>query len=152
VLPPGVICGLIITVKSQRKKIAPTPKKKKPPVPKKRRIMVIEDEVDTITRLYIGLIRMDFEVDVSDNTDDLSSRLSRFKPHVLLLALHLQNDGLCREVKEKFGVPIIVSAPPGSDNNNVDVDEMVFRPVNLPELGQKITMLVERYGGEGIGN
>lgn len=150
----GVICGLLITVKSQRKKIAPKPKpKKKAAAPKKRRVMVIEDEVDTITRLYIGLIRMDFDVEISDNTDDLGARLSRFKPHVLLLALHLQNDGLCREVKEKFGVPIIISAPPGSDNNNVDVDEMVFRPVNLPELGQKITMLVERYGGEGgIGN
>jgi DNA-binding response OmpR family regulator len=151
VLVVGVICGLIITVKSQRKKIKPTTKKKKAAVPKKRRIMVIEDEVDTITRLYIGLIRMDFDVEVSDNTDDLRARLSRFKPHVLLLALHLQNDGLCREVKEKFGIPIIISAPLGSDNNNVDVDEMVFRPVNLPELGQKITMLVERYGGEGTG-
>jgi hypothetical protein len=43
-------------VKSQRKKIKPTPKKKKAAVPKKRKIMVIEDEVDTITRLYIGLI------------------------------------------------------------------------------------------------
>lgn len=115
--------------------------------------MVIEDEVDAITRLYIGLIRMDFDVDISDNTDDLINRLSRFKPHVLLLALHLQGDGICREVKEKFGIPIITSAPPGSDNNNVDVDEMIFRPVNLPELGQKITMLMERYGGEeGIRN
>jgi DNA-binding response OmpR family regulator len=95
---------------------------------------------------------MEFDVDISDNTGDLMTRLSRFKPHVLLLALHLQNDGLCREVKEKFGIPIIVSAPSGSDNDNVDVDEMIYRPINLPELGQKITMLLDRYGEDGSGS
>lgn len=137
--------------KSQRKKTTSTPKKKKAAVVKKKRIMVIEDEVDTITRLYIGLMRMDYDVDLSDNTNDLSTRISRLKPHVLLLALHLQNDTLCREVKETFGIPIIVSAPAGTDNNNVDVDEMILRPINLPELGQKITALLERYGEEGVG-
>lgn len=133
--------------KSVRKKIASTSKKKKAAVPKKKRIMVVEDEVDTITRLYIGLIRMDFEVDISDNTDDLLARISRFKPEALLLAAHLQSGSLCREIKEHSGIPIILSAPAGSGNDNVDVDEMVDRPINLSELGQKILMLIERYEG-----
>jgi DNA-binding response OmpR family regulator len=121
-------------------------KKKQNKTPKKIKIFVVENDADVITRLYLGLMRLDFEVEITDSSEDLQGRLKSFRPQILLLSGHLMSAPLCREVKEKFGIPIIVSSNGNLPLQSLDVDETVPRPFNFPELGQKITALVEHYG------
>jgi DNA-binding response OmpR family regulator len=112
---------------------------------KKKKVLIVEDEPDAIARLYLGLIRYDYNVEVSDRPEELMARLNRFKPQILLIKDALQDSTLCRNIKEKFGIPILVITDGQDLHPGFDVDDSVKGALNISQIREKIEVLIEKY-------
>jgi ActR/RegA family two-component response regulator len=105
---------------------------------KRTRVLIVEDEIASISRLYIGLLRMDFTVEVCDNPSELQQRLARFKPQIVVISqkLHQTSPG----TREKFSIPVIQLGIEG--NVPADADLALDRMASLSTIAKAIENIV----------
>src|SRR3954451_24812861 len=115
------------------------------------RILVVEDEDAIAEPLVIGLRREGFDVArVATAADALNADAS----DVVLLDLRLPDgDGLdvCRELRSRSDVPIIVVTARGEESDRVvglelGADDYVVKPFGLRELVARIRAVSRRTG------
>jgi len=120
------------------------------------RILIVEDEDAIAVPLAEGLAREGFEVErVANGTDALSSP----EPDLVLLDLRLPDmDGLdvCRELRARSQVPIIVVTAKGEEVDRVvglevGADDYVVKPFGLRELVARIRAVSRRAGSRDAG-
>ena len=120
------------------------------------RILIVEDEDAIAAPLAEGLAREGFEVDrVANGADALASP----EPDLVLLDLRLPDmDGLdvCRELRSRSQVPIIVVTAKGEEVDRVvglevGADDYVVKPFGLRELVARIRAVSRRAGARGDG-
>lgn len=118
------------------------------------RILIVEDEDAIAVPLAEGLAREGFEVTrVANGADALSSP----EPDLVLLDLRLPDmDGLdvCRELRARSQVPIIVVTAKGEEVDRVvglevGADDYVVKPFGLRELVARIRAVSRRAGSRG---
>ena len=118
------------------------------------RILIVEDEDAIAVPLAEGLAREGFEVTrVANGADALSSP----EPDLVLLDLRLPDmDGLdvCRELRSRSQVPIIVVTAKGEEVDRVvglevGADDYVVKPFGLRELVARIRAVSRRAGSRG---
>jgi DNA-binding response OmpR family regulator len=125
------------------------------------RILVVEDEDAIAEPLAEGLRREGFEVErVATGADALAAE----EPDLVLLDLRLPDvDGItvCRELRARSSVPIIVVTAKGEEVDRVvglevGADDYVVKPFGLRELVARIRAVMRRAqpaaGGTGDGS
>ena len=113
------------------------------------RVLVVEDEDAIAEPLAEGLRREGFEVARASTGDEA---LAAAEADVILLDLRLPDmDGLdvCRRVRERSGVPIIVVTARGEEADRVvglelGADDYVVKPFGLRELIARIRAVTRR--------
>ncbi|MHB1595216.1 MAG: response regulator transcription factor [Streptosporangiaceae bacterium] len=120
-------------------------------------VLVVEDDLGIATQLVRGLTRGGYRV---DHVTTGGEALARSIPDVVLLDLELPDgDGVnvCRKLRERSGVAIIVVTAYGEESDRVNAldagaDDYLVKPFGLAELQARIRAVLRRVrpGGELI--
>ena len=116
------------------------------------RLLVVEDDPTIAEPLRTGLLREGFEVDLVDTG---AGALAADQCDLVLLDLGLPDlDGrvVCRQLRERSSVPIIVVTARGDEIDRVilfelGADDYVVKPFGFRELVARIRAVLRRTGG-----
>ena len=115
----------------------------------KAKILVVEDDMETLSKVYIELLYKDFRVEATNDSEELLSRFDRFRPDLLIISRNLRGFDpvkICDHIKKKNAVPVILlSGEEDKHNtrlNGCEVEGIISRPVDLKEMLEKINALL----------
>jgi DNA-binding response OmpR family regulator len=116
------------------------------------RLLVVEDDPTIAEPLRTGLLREGFEVDLVDTG---AGALAADEYDLVLLDLGLPDlDGrvVCRQLRERSSVPVIVVTARGDEIDRVillelGADDYVVKPFGFRELVARIRAVLRRTGG-----
>jgi two-component system, OmpR family, response regulator RegX3 len=119
-------------------------------------ILVVEDEDSFIEALTIGLKREGFRVQVARDGAEALDIFDAVKPDLVLLDVMLPKVSgidVCRELRRRSSVPIIMVTAKGSEIDTVvglevGADDYVTKPYRLRELVARMRAVLRRRGGE----
>lgn len=121
-----------------------------------KRALIVEDDVNIaeLLRLYLG--KDGFEVMISPDGGKAKSMFDLFQPDVVLLDIMLPvKDGwqVCREIREKSSVPIIMLTAKGETNDKISglemgADDYVTKPFDVKELIARVHAVMRRTDSE----
>jgi len=114
--------------------------------------MVVEDEEAFIEALEVGLAREGFEVVVAHDGAEALSRFDEWNPDIVLLDMMLpkvSGTDVCRELRKKSQVPIIIVSAKGSEVDavvglEVGADDYIVKPFRLRELVARMRAVMRR--------
>ena len=115
-------------------------------------VFVVEDEESFIEALEIGLNREGFKVHVARDGAEALSMFDGVKPDIVLLDVmlpKLSGTDVCRELRKKSQVPIIMVSAKGSEIDTVvglevGADDYIVKPYRLRELVARIRAALRR--------
>ena len=115
-------------------------------------VFVVEDEESFIEALEIGLKREGFKVHVARDGAEALSMFDGVKPDIALLDVmlpKLSGTDVCRELRKKSQVPIIMVSAKGSEIDTVvglevGADDYIVKPYRLRELVARIRAALRR--------
>ena len=116
------------------------------------RVMLVEDEEAFIEALQVGLAREGFEVVVARDGAEALSRFDEWDPDIMLLDVMLpkvSGTDVCRELRKKSQVPIIIVSAKGSEVDavvglEVGADDYIVKPYRLRELVARMRAVMRR--------
>ena len=121
-----------------------------------KRALIIEDDgnIAELLRLYLG--KDGFEVMIAPDGGKAESSFDLFQPDVVLLDIMLPiKDGwqICRDIRKKSSVPIIMLTAKGETNDKVSglemgADDYVTKPFEVKELIARVHAVMRRKDGE----
>ena len=123
-----------------------------------KRALIVEDDANIaeLLRLYLG--KDGFEVMITGDGARAESSFDLFSPDVVLLDVMLMlpiKDGwqICRDIRKKSSVPIIMLTAKGETNDKVSglemgADDYVTKPFEVKELIARIHAVMRRKDGE----
>jgi len=105
-------------------------------------VFIVEDEDAFIEALDIGLQREGFRVEVARDGAEALLNFESVKPDIILLDVMLpkvSGTDVCREIRKKSQVPIIMVSAKGSEIDTVvglevGADDYIVKPYRLREL------------------
>ena len=115
-------------------------------------VFVVEDEESFIEALEIGLKREGLKVHVARDGAEALSMFDGVKPDIVLLDVmlpKLSGTDVCRELRKKSQVPIIMVSAKGSEIDTVvglevGADDYIVKPYRLRELVARIRAALRR--------
>jgi len=118
------------------------------------RILVVEDEESFADALDVGLRREGFEVEVASDGIAALEAFGRHEPDLILLDLmlpRLSGIDVCREIRTRSDVPIIMVTAKGAEIDTVvgleiGADDYVTKPYRLRELVARMRAVLRRAG------
>jgi two-component system response regulator RegX3 len=118
----------------------------------KSRVMVVEDEEAFIEALEVGLAREGFDVVVARDGAEALSRFDEWNPDIMLLDVMLpkvSGTDVCRELRKRSQVPIIIVSAKGSEVDavvglEVGADDYIVKPYRLRELVARMRAVMRR--------
>ena len=118
----------------------------------KTQILVVEDEDSFVDALTVGLEREGFIVNVAINGTEALKIFEETKPDLILLDIMLPEISgidVCREIRTKSDVPIIMVTAKGEEIDTVlgleiGADDYVTKPYRLRELVARIRAVLRR--------
>lgn len=118
-----------------------------------RKILVVDDEKPIADILQFNLKKEGFEVICSYDGNDALEKVEEIKPDLILLDIMLpQRDGIevCREVRKKYDMPIIMLTAKDSEIDKViglelGADDYVTKPFSTRELIARIKANLRRH-------
>jgi two-component system response regulator RegX3 len=119
-------------------------------------ILVVEDEDSFVEALTIGLKREGFRVHVARDGAEALDVFDAIKPDLVLLDVMLPKVSgidVCRELRRRSSVPIIMVTAKGSEIDTVvglevGADDYVTKPYRLRELVARMRAVLRRRAGE----
>ena len=121
-----------------------------------KRALIVEDDgnIAELLRLYLG--KDGFEVMIAPDGGKAESSFDLFQPDVVLLDIMLPiKDGwqICRDIRKKSAVPIIMLTAKGETSDKVSglemgADDYVTKPFEIKELIARIHAVMRRKDGE----
>ncbi|MEK3734156.1 response regulator transcription factor [Paenibacillus sp. FSL M8-0334] len=120
---------------------------------RRKKILIIEDEKDISRILADYLIKNNYEAAVAGNGQAGLTILDMLEPDYIILDIMLPDmDGvdLCRKIREKNNVPIMILSARGSDTDKVlgfgfGADDYMTKPFSITELLARINAYFRRY-------
>ncbi len=120
-------------------------------------ILVVEDEPSFSEALRIGLQREGFDVQLVDDGGAALAAFEEYRPDLVLLDVMLPTVSgidLCREIRTRSSVPIIMVTAKGEEIDTVvglevGADDYVPKPYRLRELVARMRAVLRRTGVEG---
>ena len=80
------------------------------------RILVVDKDLNTLSRIYLALIHRNYKAEASDNLQEITQRIKRLKPSLIILGVDEYNS-----VKDSLRIPVILLK-----------DGKAVMPVDLP--------------------
>jgi len=122
-------------------------------------VLVVEDEASFVEALTIGLGREGFRVQVARDGAQALEIFDAVKPDLVLLDVMLPKISgidVCRELRRRSTVPIIMVTAKGSEIDTVvglevGADDYVTKPYRLRELVARMRAVLRRAPGDAIG-
>lgn len=119
------------------------------------RILVVDDDPDTLEIIKIGLEFRSYEVITATNGEDALKKISSENPDIVVLDVMMPKiDGLevCRRAKENFftsQIPIILLTARGQVEDKVHgltigADDYLVKPFDMRELAARVEMILRR--------
>ena len=120
-------------------------------------VMVVEDEEAFIDALVVGLQREGFGVEVARDGAEALSNFERVNPDIVLLDVMLpkvSGTDVCREIRKKSQVPIIMVSAKGTELDTVvglevGADDYIVKPYRIRELVARVRAALRRSGVSG---
>jgi two-component system response regulator RegX3 len=122
-------------------------------------VLVVEDEDSFVEALTIGLKREGFRVQVARDGAEALDVFDAVRPDLVLLDVMLPKVSgidVCRELRRRSSVPIIMVTAKGSEIDTVvglevGADDYVTKPYRLRELVARMRAVLRRRAGEANG-
>jgi two-component system response regulator RegX3 len=119
-------------------------------------VLIVEDEDSFVDALTLGLTREGFKVSVARDGAEALDLFDDVQPDLVLLDVMLPRvSGLdvCRELRARSGVPIIMVTAKGAEIDTVvglevGADDYVTKPYRMRELVARIRAVLRRRGGD----
>lgn len=123
-------------------------------------VLVVEDEPSFAEALILGLGREGFAVTVSSDGADALRQVDEIHPDLVLLDVMLPTMSgidVCRAIRQKSRVPIIMVTAKGSEVDTVvglevGADDYVTKPYRLSELVARMRAVMRRSDGRHEGD
>ena len=120
-------------------------------------VMVVEDEEAFIDALVVGLRREGFGVEVARDGAEALSNFDRVNPDIVLLDVMLpkvSGTDVCREIRKKSQVPIIMVSAKGTEIDTVvglevGADDYIVKPYRIRELVARVRAALRRSNVAG---
>ncbi|MDR0397746.1 MAG: response regulator transcription factor [Candidatus Nomurabacteria bacterium] len=120
-----------------------------------RTILIVEDDKTLRQQLKTLLEKYRYQVITTDDFNDTVGLVLTKQPHLVILDVNLPiYDGyhICREVRKKSDVPIIVVTSRDSETDelmslNLGADQFIAKPYNTQILLAKVEALLKRVYG-----
>src|SRR6202161_228607 len=121
------------------------------------RVLIVEDDPNIVDLMRANLAVRGFDTLVSSDGSKALSLLETEQPDMVLLDLMLpEADGfeLCRQIRERSNVGIIVVSARGGERDkvtalNVGADDYMTKPFSIEELLARITATLRRTRTQG---
>ena len=122
-------------------------------------LLVVEDEEAFIDALVVGLQREGFGVEVARDGAEALSNFDKVDPDIVLLDVMLpkvSGTDVCREIRKKSQVPIIMVSAKGTEIDTVvglevGADDYIVKPYRIRELVARVRAALRRstVGADG---
>ena len=117
-----------------------------------KRALIVEDDSNIAELLRLYLSKDGFEIMIAADGGKAKSTFDLFQPDVVLLDIMLPvKDGwqVCREIREKSSVPIIMLTAKGETSDKVNglemgADDYVTKPFEIKELIARVHAVMRR--------
>ena len=107
---------------------------------KKVRILVVDSDLHTLSKIYLGLIHKDYKVEATDDANEIIPRTYRFKPRLLIVRTSARN--LTPETYKEIAQRRLQVFFINDENLVIPVEikksEQIEMPVNINWLDEKI--------------
>ena len=104
----------------------------------RERILLVDDDLHNLSRIYLALIHRNYKVEACDKPDEISARIKRFKPLLIIL-----NSLEYESIKKKLKIPAIVIEKANTDAIKLnDGDVQLRKPVEISTLIKAVRKLV----------
>ncbi|MBM3805363.1 MAG: response regulator transcription factor [Actinobacteria bacterium] len=115
-------------------------------------VLVIDDEESFIEALQVGLKREGFRIEIARDGAEALSVFDSLRPDAVLLDVMLpkvSGTDVCREIRKKSAVPIIMVSAKGSEIDTVvglevGADDYIVKPYRLRELVARLRAALRR--------
>ncbi len=114
-----------------------------------RRILIIENDIDTLSIIYTTLLPLDYSVEAAVDISELRPRIERFRPDLLMLGQKLTDTDvpeLCQWIKNHYEVRVILiglaQKMPDAWSDPLCFDDLLPKPIDPAELLAKISNLL----------
>ncbi len=119
-------------------------------------VLLVEDEESFVEALTVGLSREGFRVVVARDGAEALDRFESAQPDLVLLDVMLPKVSgidVCREIRRRSGVPIIMVTAKGAEIDavvglEVGADDYVTKPYRLRELVARMRAVLRRHGAD----
>ena len=119
----------------------------------KQKILIVDDDNNIAELISLYLTKECFETFIVNDGESVMGAMDSFKPNLILLDLMLPGmDGyqVCREVRAKYSVPIIMLSAKGEVFDKVlglelGADDYIEKPFDSKELVARAKAVLRRY-------
>ena len=119
----------------------------------KQRILIVDDDNNIAELISLYLIKECFETMIVNDGESVMDALQEFNPNLILLDLMLPGmDGyqVCREVRARYSIPIIMLSAKGEVFDKVlglelGADDYIEKPFDSKEMVARVKAVLRRY-------
>lgn len=119
----------------------------------KQRILIVDDDENIAELISLYLAKECFDTKIVSNGEDALKAFETYEPNLILLDLMLPGiDGyqVCREIRAKSGVPIIMLSAKGEVFDKVlglelGADDYILKPFDSKEMIARVRAVLRRY-------
>lgn len=119
----------------------------------RQKILIVDDDNNIAELISLYLTKECFETMIVNDGESVASALLTFSPNLILLDLMLPGmDGyqVCREVRAKYSIPIIMLSAKGEVFDKVlglelGADDYVEKPFDSKEMVARVKAVLRRY-------
>lgn len=119
----------------------------------KQKILIVDDDANIAELISLYLTKEFYEVRIVEDGERALQVFDTFQPNLILLDLMLPGiDGyqVCREIRAKSGVPIIMLSAKGEVFDKVlglelGADDYIMKPFDSKELVARVKAVLRRY-------
>ena len=119
----------------------------------KQRILIVDDDNNIAELISLYMTKECFETLILNDGESVMGAMESFSPNLILLDLMLPGiDGyqVCREVRAKYSIPIIMLSAKGEVFDKVlglelGADDYIEKPFDSKELVARVKAVLRRY-------